>query len=98
VSYTYESDASVPITDFVFSGRPNVGKRTVSSRRESCYLILMPFFSEFFVALHKDQKLVHPKYSAHVLAALAVKADQNLTGQFINYSDDHMAPYQLSED
>ncbi|KAK9898448.1 short-chain dehydrogenase [Cystobasidium minutum MCA 4210] len=49
-----------------------------------------------FVDIHEQKKLVPPEYSGHVLAALAVKADKGLSGQFVNYSDESMSAYQPS--
>lgn len=52
--------------------------------------------SQRFVDIHAQKKLVPPAYSGHVLAALAVKADKELSGQFVNYSDESMSAYQPS--
>lgn len=47
-----------------------------------------------FVDIHAQKKLVPPAYSGHVLAALAVKAEKSLSGQFVNYSDEALSAYQ----
>lgn len=54
------------------------------------------FSSQRFVDIHAQKKLVPPAYSGYVLAALAVKADKGLSGQFVNYSDESMSAYQPS--
>lgn len=59
-----------------------------------CFLVPT---SQRFVDIHAQKKLVPPAYSGHVLAALAVKAEKSLSGQFVNYSDESMSAYQPSK-
>lgn len=47
-----------------------------------------------FVDAHKNGKLVKPEDSGHVIAALAVKADKSLSGQFVSWDSEQCADYR----
>jgi NAD(P)-dependent dehydrogenase (short-subunit alcohol dehydrogenase family) len=47
-----------------------------------------------FINAHKDGKLLPPDKPGHVMARLAVSASEELSGQFITWSDEKLAAYQ----
>lgn len=47
-----------------------------------------------FIKLHETKTLVKPEDSGHVIAALAVKAGKDLTGKFVSWDEDAMAPFR----
>lgn len=102
VSYHLIQSLHVPVTDLTMypsSQRTNVRERLVSTLNGTMpreVLMNAPYNSQRFVDIHEQKKLVPPAYSGHVLAALAVKADKSLSGQFVNYSDESMSAYQPS--
>lgn len=47
-----------------------------------------------FVKLHTDSALLPPDVPGYVIASLAVKAEKDLSGQFVNHTDmkEHQKP------
>lgn len=48
-----------------------------------------------FTGLHETGKLVPPHLPGGVLAGLALKGEQTLTGQFLSWDSDDMKAYLL---
>ncbi|KAH8923002.1 NAD(P)-binding protein [Atractiella rhizophila] len=46
-----------------------------------------------FVAYHEDDALLKPEVPAGLLAELVTTADSSLTGQFLNWNSEQLAPY-----
>jgi len=47
-----------------------------------------------FIEAYSSGKLVKPEDSGHVIAALAVKADKSLSGQFVSWDSEQCADYR----
>lgn len=47
-----------------------------------------------FVRVHSEGKLVRPEDSGYVIAALALKATKDLSGQFVGWNEEECKPYR----
>jgi len=47
-----------------------------------------------FIKLHETKTLVRPEDSGHVIAALAINATQDLSGKFVSWDEEALAPYR----
>lgn len=47
-----------------------------------------------FTGLHDTGTLVKPEDSGYVIASLAVKAGKDLTGKFVSWDEEAMAPFR----
>jgi hypothetical protein len=50
-----------------------------------------------FVDAHEDGSLVKPEDCGYVIAALAVRAQKSLSGQFVSWNEDQCAGYRRSD-
>jgi hypothetical protein len=47
-----------------------------------------------FVDLHKNNQLLHPDEPGHVIAALAIRGPNSLSGKFFSWNDDELKAYR----
>ncbi|KAG9320516.1 hypothetical protein KVV02_000175 [Mortierella alpina] len=47
-----------------------------------------------FLHLHATKTLLHPDQPGHVIASLAIKAENDLSGKFLSWDDEHIAAHQ----
>jgi hypothetical protein len=47
-----------------------------------------------FINAHNEGKLVKPETIGHVIAALALRATKDLSGQFISWDSEECKPYR----
>lgn len=47
-----------------------------------------------FIKLHETKTLVKPEDSGHVIAALALDANSDLSGKFVSWEEEAMAPFR----
>ena len=49
---------------------------------------------QMFLQAHAEGKLVKPEDAGHVIAALALHATKELSGQFVNWDSEECSPYK----
>lgn len=49
---------------------------------------------QVFTQAYKDGKLVKPEDAGHVIAALALQAPKELSGQFVSWNSEECSPFR----
>ncbi|KAF9945685.1 hypothetical protein BGZ70_003670, partial [Mortierella alpina] len=62
--------------------------------REKGATTMVPDQHAEFLHLHATKTLLHPDQPAHVIASLAIKAGNDLSGKFVAWDDENLASHQ----